>query len=101
MISNFFTGFGMIIIISVSITMISEFMPGDPRGLAASVFIRNVLGCVGTVVAAPMLSTLGNGWTFTLWALVALASASVIVAVTKFGPRWRESMVASGAVRGF
>ncbi|EED22686.1 bicyclomycin resistance protein, putative [Talaromyces stipitatus ATCC 10500] len=100
MIANFFTGFGMIIIISVGITMISEFMPGDPRGLAASVFIRNVLGCVGTVVAAPMLDELGNGWTFTLWALVALASASVIVAITKFGPQWRESMVASGAVQG-
>lgn len=81
--------------------MISEFMPGDSRGLAASVFIRNVLGCVGTVVAAPMLSTLGNGWTFTLWAFVALASSLVIVAVTKYGPRWRESMVASGAVRSF
>uniref|UniRef100_A0A093VJ17 Quinidine resistance protein 3 n=1 Tax=Talaromyces marneffei PM1 TaxID=1077442 RepID=A0A093VJ17_TALMA len=101
MIANFFTGFGMIIIISVGITMISEFMPGDSRGLAASVFIRNVLGCVGTVVAAPMLSTLGNGWTFTLWAFVALASSLVIVAVTKYGPRWRESMVASGAVRSF
>lgn len=69
------------------IIIISEFMPGDPRGLAASVFIRNVLGCVGTVVAAPMLSSLGSGWTFTLWALVALASTSVIIAVTKCGPR--------------
>lgn len=101
MIANFFTGFGMIVIISVSITMISEFMPGDPRGLAASVFIRNVLGCIGTVVAAPMLSSLGNGWTFTLWALVALVSASVIVAITRYGPRWRESMAASGAVAAF
>ncbi|KUL89784.1 hypothetical protein ZTR_00586 [Talaromyces verruculosus] len=72
MIANFFSGFGMIVIISASITMISEFMPGDRRGLAASVFIRNVLGCVGTVVAAPMLSSLRNGLTFTLWALVAL-----------------------------
>lgn len=44
MIASFFTGFGTIIIISVGITMISEFMPGNPRGLAASVFIRNVLG---------------------------------------------------------
>jgi hypothetical protein len=82
----------MIIIISVGITMISEFMPGDPRGLAASVFIRNVLGCVGTVAASPMLDQLGNGWTFTLWSLVALACSSIIVAITKFGPRWRESM---------
>ncbi|OKL58650.1 putative MFS transporter [Talaromyces atroroseus] len=97
LIANFFTGFGMIIIISVGITMISEFMPGDHRGLAASVFVRNVLGCVGTVAASPMLNQLGNGWTFTLWSLVALASSSCIVAITKFGPRWRESMSTSRA----
>lgn len=48
-----------------------------------------------------MLSSLGDGWTFTLWALVALASASVISAITKFGPRWRESMVTSGVVAAF
>lgn len=71
--------------------MITEFMPGDPRGLAASVFVRNVLGCVGTTVAAPMLDALGNGWTFTLGSLVALAGASIIVAITKFGSHWSVS----------
>lgn len=95
MIANFFTGFGMVIIISVGITMITEFMPGDPRGLAASVFVRNVFGCVGTVVAASMLQSLGDGWTFTLWSLVSLACAPLIFVMAKFGPRWRESISAS------
>ncbi|CRG91770.1 Transporter mfs1 [Talaromyces islandicus] len=93
LIANFFTGFGIVVIVSLSITMLTEFMPGDHRPLACSVLARNGLGCVGTVIGAPMLgSSLQNGWTFTIWAFVALACLPIVLILGIFGPRWRQAM---------
>jgi ABC-type proline/glycine betaine transport system permease subunit len=73
--------------------MLTEFMPGDFRPLACSVLARNGLGCVGTVIGAPMLgSRLQNGWTFTIWAFVALACLPIVFILGIFGPRWRQAM---------
>ncbi|KAH8691964.1 major facilitator superfamily domain-containing protein [Talaromyces proteolyticus] len=93
LIANFFTGFGLVVIISLNITMLTEFLPGDARPLSCSVLARNGVGCVGTVIGAPMLdSRLQNGWTFTIWAFVALACLPIIIIMRVFGPRWREAL---------
>jgi MFS family permease len=94
MIANFFTGVGISLIVGITMTMLTEFIPRDNRGTACTVFFRNVLGCVGTAIAAPMVKSLGCGWTFTLWACVALASSGVIILLKVCGPKWRQDMEA-------
>src|SRR5436190_8198850 len=98
MIADFFFGFGSMIIFSMSTTMLTEFMPQkSSTGVAVNNFMRNIFSCVGGVVAAPVIHSIGNGWVFTIVGLACLASGSVIWIMRRFGSRWRESMNAQMA----
>ncbi|KAJ5976129.1 hypothetical protein N7481_009836 [Penicillium waksmanii] len=93
MIANFFFGIGSMLIFSMVTTMLTEFMPRkSSEGVALNNFMRNIFSCVGSVVTAPIIHGIGNGWLFTILGLVSLASSSVIFFMRVFGPRWRIKM---------
>ncbi|TAQ91544.1 hypothetical protein B7494_g173 [Chlorociboria aeruginascens] len=94
MIANFFFGLGSMLIFGLCTTMLTEFMTKrSSSGVAVNNFVRNIFSCVGGVVAQPIISAIGNGWLFTILAIVCWISAfGVIWAVRKFGPRWRLEM---------
>ncbi|KAJ5482862.1 MFS transporter OpS2 [Penicillium diatomitis] len=93
MIANFFFGIGSMLIFSMVTTMLTEFMPKkSSEGVALNNFVRNIFSCVGSLVTAPVISGIGNGWLFTILGLVGFASSSVIFLMRAFGPRWREIM---------
>ncbi len=93
MIANFFFGVGSMLIFATATTMLTEFMPKKASsGVAVNNFVRNILSCVGGVVAQPLLDAIGNGWLFTGVGVIAAASSIVIWAMRKFGPRWRTAM---------
>ncbi|KAK5205719.1 hypothetical protein LTR41_008400 [Exophiala xenobiotica] len=93
MIANFFYGLGSMLIFAMSTTMLTEFMPRkSSSGVALNNFCRNILSCVGAIVGAPIIAAIGNGWLFTILGIWTLSSATVIWAMKRFGPRWREKM---------
>ncbi|KFY36971.1 hypothetical protein V494_04913 [Pseudogymnoascus sp. VKM F-4513 (FW-928)] len=93
-IANFFFGIGSMIIFSCSTTMLTEFMPKkSSNGVALNNFVRNIFSCVGGIVASPLIDSIGNGWLFTGLGVWALASGSVVWALRRFGPKWRDEMV--------
>ncbi|KAE8309727.1 major facilitator superfamily domain-containing protein [Aspergillus transmontanensis] len=93
MIANFFFGIGSMLIFSMATTMLTEFMPKKASsGVALNNFMRNIFSCVGSLVTAPIIDAIGNGWLFTILGIVAFLSSSVLFAMKVFGPRWRKSM---------
>ncbi|GLI76588.1 hypothetical protein PoHVEF18_004861 [Penicillium ochrochloron] len=93
MIANFFFGIGSMLIFSMVTTMLTEFMPKkSSEGVALNNFMRNIFSCVGSLVTAPIINGIGNGWLFTILGLVSFASSSVIFLMRVFGPRWRKTM---------
>lgn len=93
MIANFFYGVGSMLIFAMSTTMLTEFMPNrSSSGVALNNLCRNILSCIGGVVGAPLIAAIGNGWLFTILGIWTLSSASVIWAMKRFGPQWREKM---------
>ncbi|RAL01184.1 MFS transporter [Aspergillus ibericus CBS 121593] len=93
MIANFFFGVGSMLIFGMATTMLTEFMPKrSSAGVALNNFMRNIFSCVGSVVTAPIIDAIGNGWLFTILGLVAFASSSVLFVMKVYGPRWRNSM---------
>lgn len=93
MIANFFFGVGSMIIFGMATTMLTEFMPKNASaGVALNNFMRNIFSCVGSLVTAPIIDAIGNGWLFTILGLVAFASSSTLYIMRVFGPRWRKSM---------
>lgn len=93
MVANFFFGVGSMLIFSMATTMLTEFMPKkSSAGVALNNFMRNIFSCVGSLVTAPIIDGIGNGWLFTILGLVAFASSFVLFAMKAFGPRWRKSM---------
>ena len=98
MIANFFVGIGAMLILSMTSTMLTEFMPKNSASASAlAIMMRNSLACIGTIVAAPIIEGIGNGATFTIIGGLGLASSGVIVAMKIWGRRWRESLDAQPA----
>jgi multidrug resistance protein len=92
-VANFFFGLGSMVIFSVSTTMLTEFMPKrSSSGVAVNNFLRNIFSCVGGIVASPLIDAIGNGWLFTGLGVIAWCSGSVVWAMRRYGPRWREQM---------
>jgi MFS family permease len=93
MIANFFFGVGSMLIFSMVTTMLTEFMPKkSSEGVALNNFVRNIFSCVGSLVTAPIIGAIGNGWLFTILGLVGFASSSVIWLMRVYGSRWRKTM---------
>lgn len=93
LIANFFFGVGSMLVFSMVTTMLTEFIPKKTSsGVAANNFVRNIFSCVGAFIAEPLMSAIGNGWLFTGLGAIALASCTVIWAMKRFGPQWRENM---------
>lgn len=93
MVANFFFGIGSMLIFSMVTTMLTEFMPKkSSEGVALNNFMRNIFSCVGSLVTAPIINGIGNGWLFTILGLVSFASSSVIFAMRVWGPRWGQKM---------
>jgi len=91
MIANFFYGVGSMLIFAMATTMLTEFMPRkSSSGVALNNFCRNILSCIGGVVGAPLIAAIGNGWLFTILGVWTFLSASVIWAMRRFGPQWRD-----------
>ncbi|RVX74858.1 hypothetical protein B0A52_01135 [Exophiala mesophila] len=93
MVANFFYGVGSMLIFAMATTMLTEFMPRrSASGVALNNLCRNIFACVGGIVGAPVISSIGNGWLFTILGLWAFSSAAVIWAMKRFGPKWREKL---------
>lgn len=94
MIANFFFGIGSMLIFAMATTMLTEFMPKKAsNGIALNNFVRNIFSCVGSVVAQPLISAIGNGWLFTGLAVISFVWGSTCIwAMMKFGERMRKGM---------
>lgn len=94
MVANFFFGIGGMIIFAVITTMLTEYMPrNSSNGVAVNNFVRMIFACVGTIVAAPVIDAIGNGWTFTGLGVIALVTgAGTIWSMKRYGNHWRVAM---------
>jgi MFS family permease len=95
MIANFLFGVGSMLIFGLATTMLTEFLPRKPSaGVALNNFVRNILSCVGVIVASPIIDAIGNGWLFTILGIVGLVSGVAVLGLMKrFGPKWRETPI--------
>ncbi|RDA88303.1 hypothetical protein CP532_6578 [Ophiocordyceps camponoti-leonardi (nom. inval.)] len=93
-IGGFFFGMGSMIVFATSTTMLTEFVQKrTSAGVAINNFARNILSCVGTVVAAPWLDAVGPGWVFTAVALFCLGAGLVgMWLLARYARRWRRRM---------
>lgn len=74
--------------------MLTEFMPRKAsHGIALNNFVRNVLSCVATIVAEPLMAAIGDGWLFTGLGVICITWGCVTIwAMKTFGARWRVVM---------
>lgn len=74
--------------------MLTEFVrKKSSAGVAVNNFVRNILSCVGTVVAAPWINAIGVGWVFTAICIFTLIFGFLgIWVLRRNAPRWRKAM---------
>lgn len=96
-IANFFFGFGSMLVFGAATTMLTEFMPKrSSSGVAVNNFVRNIFSCVGGIVTQPLIDAMGVGYLCTMIGLFAWVTGNlVILALRRWGPRWRAQMDAA------
>ena len=93
MIATFFYGAGSMLLFGVVTTMLTEFMPrSSSSGVALNSCVRYIFAFLGTLLADPLISVLGNGGLFTILGGISLVSCSVIVLMKRNGEKWRADM---------
>ncbi|KAM3457046.1 hypothetical protein MY3296_001416 [Beauveria thailandica] len=90
----FVFGITSMLVFSAATTMLTEFIrKKSSAGVAVNNFVRNLLSCIGTVVAAPWLDAIGPGWVFTATALFCMVISYIcIFLLQRNGPKWRKVM---------
>lgn len=93
-VGSFFFGLSSMLVFSAATTMLTEFVrTRSSAGVAVNNFVRNMLSCLGIVIAAPWIDAMGTGLAFTIVALVCMAAGYVgIWALRRNAPRWRRQM---------
>ncbi|KAJ6440363.1 multidrug resistance protein [Purpureocillium lavendulum] len=93
-IGGFLFGVASMLVFSAATTMLTEFVhKRSSAGVAVNNFVRNILSCVGTVVAAPWINAIGTGWVFTIIAVFCMAAGFFgIWILRRNAPRWRKDM---------
>lgn len=91
MLANLVFGLSTMLIFSLAVTMLTEFIPRKPSsGVAVANFLRNIFSCVGSVLGDPLIRAEGNGWMFTGLAILAATGTGVVWWMRKRGGQWRE-----------
>lgn len=81
------------IVVQYLLIGLTEFVPGkSSSAVAVQNFIRNICACIGGVITAPLLHSLGEGVLFSIFGGIGLASMIIIWIMKKYGPRWREKV---------
>lgn len=93
-IANFVFGFGSMLVFGAVTTMLTEFMPRrSSGGIALNNFLRNILSCVGAIIAQPLIGAMGYGWLCTMIALLAwIVGNGCIFLLRRNGSKWRKQM---------
>jgi ABC-type long-subunit fatty acid transport system fused permease/ATPase subunit len=74
--------------------MLTEFVrKRSSAGVTVNNFFRNILSCVGTIVAAPWMKGVGIGYMMTILCIICLLLGSLgIWLISKKAQKWREAM---------
>lgn len=91
LIGSFLYGMSSMIIFGTCMTYLVDALPGrGSSGVALNNFVRMVLAAVSTFIAQPMQgSKLGYNWLYMLWGLFGLVSIVFLLAIRKWGNKWR------------
>jgi MFS family permease len=87
----FFLGYTLIASTQTISILIVDINP-NVAGTATAAFnlIRCLLGAAATALILPMTRRMGLGWAYTFIGLVYLVLSPMLLAVMKYGPRWRR-----------
>ncbi|OTA03738.1 dityrosine transporter, required for spore wall synthesis [Trichoderma parareesei] len=93
-IGSFIFGAASMLVFSAATTMLTEFVrKKSSAGVAVNNFVRNILSCVGVIVAAPWINAVGVGWVFTTVALFCMVAGFIgIWTLRRNAARWRKQM---------
>lgn len=75
-------------------TMLTEFVrKKSSAGVAVNNFVRNILSCIGTVVANPWINAMGVGWVFTTITIFCMVFGFLgIFLLRRYAQPWRAKM---------
>ncbi|KAH7325541.1 major facilitator superfamily transporter [Stachybotrys elegans] len=90
----FVFGFSSMLHFTLGTTMLTEFVrKRSSAGVAVNNFVRNILSCVGTIVAAPWIESVGMGYMMTTLCVICLVLGSMgIWLISRNAHKWRVAM---------
>ncbi|KAI9167702.1 MFS transporter OpS2 [Paramyrothecium foliicola] len=92
--ASFSFGVASMLVFATATTMLTEFIrKKSSAGVAINNFVRNILSCVGTIVAAPWIHAIDVGWVFTILCIFCMSCGFLgSWLLRKNASKWRQSM---------
>ena len=85
-------GFAQMIVIGITITYLSDCLPGrGATGVAINNFIRQLMAAGVTFATAPLIKAIGVGPLFSICAGITAILMVILVIIVKRGDHWRET----------
>ena len=75
---------------TLSVLLVDLYPQSPATATAANNLCRCLTGAAATAVIGQMIQAMGRGWCYTFVGLVSGAASPILLAVTKWGPKWRE-----------
>lgn len=90
LVASFLFGLSSMVVLGNSATYLVDALPGKgSSGIALNNFVRFILAAIATFVAEPMKNGMGFGWMYTMLGLIAVVSSIAVIAIKKWGLKWR------------
>lgn len=88
----FFMGYSITAAYQILNVLMVDIYPGRPAtATAASNIVRCELGAAASAAIVPMAQAMGNGWSYTLLALLFVAYSPALLWIMKSGMKWRQA----------
>ncbi|KAF9158961.1 hypothetical protein DFQ26_007045 [Actinomortierella ambigua] len=89
----FFVGFGMMMVFSSATTALVDSNADNnmaTSAVACNSFARGLTGAVGGFIALPLLGAIGNGWLYTMWAILTVFGSLGLLLMLLRAETWRQ-----------
>ncbi|KAF9973544.1 hypothetical protein BGZ73_003207 [Actinomortierella ambigua] len=89
----FLVGFGMMMVFSSATTALVDSNAENnmaTSAVACNSFARGLTGAVGGFIALPLLDAIGNGWLYTMWAILTIFGSFGLLLMLLRAETWRQ-----------
>ncbi|CAG8493314.1 8231_t:CDS:2 [Ambispora leptoticha] len=94
LVAMFIGAIGMMLVFSATATYLVDALPTQSASaIAVYHCMRLIISAITSVIAQPLDSAIGTGWTFTIPSIICIFCTALVALIPHYGRQWRKNML--------